>query len=79
MPKNSEQIKPANPDDKKLNIVCLGAIPAIPEFGAAELCDVSDADISNFYTHQARRAIPEKTYAEMANCVPKTQKLLQNF
>lgn len=57
------------PDDKKLNIVCLGAHPGDPEFGCGgTMAKYSDAGhkVTIIYLTKGEASDPNKTYAEMA-------------
>ena len=58
-----------NPDDKKLNIVCVGAHPGDPEFGCGgTMAKYSDAghSVTFLYLTKGEASDPKKTYAEMA-------------
>ena len=57
------------PDDKKLNIICVGAHPGDPEFGCGgTMAKYSDAGhkVIFLYLTRGEASDPNKTYAEMA-------------
>lgn len=57
------------PDEKKLNIVCVGAHPGDPEFGCGgTLAKYSDAghNVTLLYLTRGEASDPKKTHAEMA-------------
>jgi LmbE family N-acetylglucosaminyl deacetylase len=56
-------------NDKKLNIICLGAHPGDPEFGCGgTMARYSDAghEVTFLYLTRGQASDPNKTYAEMA-------------
>src|ERR1700712_5043542 len=58
-----------NPDDKKLNIVCLGAHPGDPEFGCGgTMAKYSEAghNVTFLYVTRGEASDPAKSYADMA-------------
>jgi N-acetylglucosamine malate deacetylase 1 len=57
------------PDDKKLNIICVGAHPGDPEFGCGgTMAKYSDAGhkVTFLYLTRGEASDPNRTYAEMA-------------
>jgi LmbE family N-acetylglucosaminyl deacetylase len=65
----AKTVKPVNQEDKKLNIICVGAHPGDPEFGCGgTMAKYSDAGhkVTFLYLTRGEASDPAKTYAEMA-------------
>ena len=68
---------PINPEEKKLNIVCVGAHPGDPEFGCGgTMAKYSDAghQVTFLYLTRGEASDPKKLMRKWQHCEPKRQK-----